>query len=83
MRTRTTLALLSVALLAVAVGLFFHKGTLIWDPSVYYFSAIPNEMDPTTAVITMIGAVFFSLLGAFIPAARAADIDPVRALRYE
>jgi len=75
--------LLSVALLLVAVGLHFHQGTLIWDPSVYYFSTIPNEIDPSTAVITMIGAVFFSLLGAFIPAARAADIDPVRALRYE
>jgi len=75
--------LLSVSLLAIAIGLFFHKGTLIWDPSVYYFSEIPSEMDPPTVVITMIGAVFFSLLGAFIPAARAADIDPVRALRYE
>ena len=76
-------SLLTMALMVTGVGLFFHKGTLIWDPSVYYFSTIPNEMDRTTVIITMIGAVFFSLLGAFIPAARAADIDPVRALRYE
>jgi lipoprotein-releasing system permease protein len=76
-------SLLSIALLLTAIGLLLHEGTLIWDPSVYYFSVIPNEMDPNTAMITMIGAVFFSLLGAFIPAARAADIDPVRALRYE
>ncbi len=76
-------SLLGAALLVTAIGLLFHKGTLIWDPSVYYFSTIPNEMDPTTVVITMIGAIFFSVLGAFIPAARAADIDPVRALRYE
>lgn len=75
--------LLSVTLLLIAVGLLFHHGTTIWDPSVYYFSVIPNRMDMSTAIITMIGAVFFSLLGAFIPAARAADIDPVRALRYE
>jgi lipoprotein-releasing system permease protein len=76
-------SLLAAALFAAGVGLYFHKGTLIWDPSVYYFSRIPNEIDPDTAIITMIGAVFFSLLGAFIPAARAADVDPVRALRYE
>ena len=56
---------------------------MIWDPSVYYFVKIPNTMDSQTAVITMIGAVIFSLLGAFIPAAKAADTDPVKALRYE
>ena len=34
-------------------------------------------------IVTMIGAVVFSILGAAIPAAKAADTDPVRALRYE
>ena len=60
-----------------------QRGTLIWDPSVYYFDEIPNQLDWFTAVTTMIGAVLFSLLGAFLPAARAADTDPVKALRYE
>ncbi|MCP3904598.1 MAG: lipoprotein-releasing system transmembrane subunit, LolC/LolE family, partial [Planctomycetes bacterium] len=64
-------------------ALLLHRGTLIWDPSVYYFSEIPNSMDVVTAVTTMIGAVIFSVLGAFIPAMKAADTDPVRALRYE
>jgi len=40
-------------------------------------------MDVGTAVFTMVGAVVFSLIGAFIPAAKAADTDPVTALRYE
>lgn len=76
-------SLLAVVLTGVAVALMFHRGTLIWDPSVYYFSEIPNEVDMLTAITTMIGAVIFSVLGAFIPAAKAADTDPVRALRYE
>jgi lipoprotein-releasing system permease protein len=76
-------ALITIVLTGLGVGLMFHKGTLIWDPSVYYFSEIPNTMDPFTAVTTMIGAVIFSVLGAFFPAAKAADTDPVRALRYE
>ena len=58
-------------------------GVVIWDPSVYYFTEIPNQVDHTSAVITMVGAVVFSLLGAFLPAAKAADTDPALALRYE
>ena len=44
---------------------------------------IPNQIDMTTAITTMIGAVLFSLVGAAVPAAKAADTDPVQALRYE
>ena len=58
-------------------------GITIWDPSVYYFTVIPNQVDLASAAITMIGAVVFSLVGAFLPAAKAADTDPVQALRYE
>ncbi len=67
----------------VGCGLLAHRGTLIWDPAVYYFSSIPSQIDWLTAGITWIGAVVFSVLGASVPAAKAADIDPVRALRYE
>jgi len=72
-----------VALAGVATGLFLHQGFVVWDPSVYYFSRIPSQVDWFTAWITVAGAIVFSVLGASVPAARAADIDPVRALRYE
>ncbi len=73
---------------AVTLGLLgsvlvTHRGTLIWDPAVYYFSRIPDQVDWLTAAVTWVGAVVFSVLGASVPAAKAADIDPVRALRYE
>ena len=79
-------ALVTGTLALTFVGILMLKqvgGVVIWDPSVYYFSEIPNELDRQAAVITMIGAVGFSLVGAFLPAAKAADVDPVRALRYE
>lgn len=73
----------TLALAGVATALFFHRGFLIWDPSVYYFSRIPSEMDWVTAGTTVIGGIIFSIVGASIPAAHAADTDPVQSLRYE
>jgi lipoprotein-releasing system permease protein len=58
-------------------------GLVIWDASVYYFSVIPNQVDWPSSIVTVCGAVFFCLLGAVIPAAKAADTDPVKALRHE
>ena len=58
-------------------------GLVIWDASVYYFSHIPNDVDWNAAIVTSIGAVVFCLIGAAIPSAKAADIDPVKALRHE
>ena len=56
---------------------------VIWDPAVYYFAEPPNRMDWWTALTTAIGAVVFSVVGAVYPAARAADVDPVEALRHD
>jgi ABC-type lipoprotein release transport system permease subunit len=74
--------LATLVFMLAGTGLLFHRGTLIWDPSVYYFSHIPDQVDWWTAGLTVIGAIVFSVIGAAIPAARAADTDPVEALRY-
>ena len=58
-------------------------GLVIWDASVYYFANIPNEVDWPSSLVTVFGAVLFCLIGAVIPAAKAADTDPVKALRHE
>ncbi|MHC5004444.1 MAG: ABC transporter permease [Planctomycetota bacterium] len=80
-------SLVTITLLATGSIILLVKyvvgGVVIWDPSVYYFTEIPNQLDHDSAILTMIGAVVFSLLGAFLPAAKAADTDPVKALRYE
>ena len=55
----------------------------IWDPSVYYFTEIPNKVDPAQAATVLIGGVIFSVFGALLPALRAAWMDPVKALRFE
>jgi lipoprotein-releasing system permease protein len=58
-------------------------GLSLWDPKVYYFTKIPSEVDPIHAAIVGAGALVFSLLGALLPAIRAARMDPVKALRFE
>ncbi len=58
-------------------------GLTIWDPAVYYFFTIPNRVDPSHAAIVWAGGVLSCFVGAFIPAVRAANMRPVRALRFE
>jgi lipoprotein-releasing system permease protein len=79
-----SLVTLALLITTSAVAWLIHiGGVLIWNPEVYYFSEIPNTVDLNSALFTMAGAVLFSLIGAFLPAAKAADVDPVRALHYE
>ena len=69
------------------IGIITQKLTgervLIWDPRVYYFSVIPNTVDPAKAAFVIVGGILSSVLGAIIPAWRAAAMHPVKALRFE
>ncbi len=80
-------SIVTITLIGTGVVILVVKyvtgGVVIWDPAVYYFTVIPNQVDRESAMFTMVGAVVFSVLGAFLPAAKAADTDPVTALRYE
>lgn len=58
-------------------------GIVIWDPKVYYFSVIPNRVEPMKAVIVMTSGVVASVVGALVPALKAAYMDPVKAIRFE
>ncbi len=58
-------------------------GLTLWDPKVYYFSELPHHVEPEKAVIVVVGAVVFSVVGALVPALRAASYDPVKSLRFE
>ncbi|MAE66072.1 MAG: hypothetical protein CMJ18_17515 [Phycisphaeraceae bacterium] len=58
-------------------------GFTMWDPSIYFFDRIPARLDPVEVPIIMFCAVLAGLVGAVVPAVRAARLDPVEALRYE
>ncbi|CAG0969575.1 Lipoprotein-releasing system transmembrane protein LolE [Phycisphaerales bacterium] len=58
-------------------------GLVIWDPKVYYFTVIPNRVEPLDAGVVFVCGILACGLGAFIPALRAAWMNPVAALRNE
>lgn len=58
-------------------------GIVVWDPAVYVFFRIPNEVEAWKVAAVMGSGILSSVLGALIPAVRAAWMDPVRALRFE
>lgn len=55
----------------------------IWDPAVYYFSEIPSEVSPRRVAVVLGGGLLFAVLGALVPAVRAARYHPVKALGFE
>ena len=58
-------------------------GTTLFDPTIYFLSRIPAEMDPREVAFVVILALSLSFLATLYPSWRAARLDPVEALRYE
>jgi ABC-type lipoprotein release transport system permease subunit len=60
-----------------------RMGIVIWSPETYQFDTIPNHMNPQTVAWILAVAVLSALVGALVPAVRAARMEAVEALRYE
>jgi lipoprotein-releasing system permease protein len=55
----------------------------IWNAKTYVFDTIPNTMDRHDVIVIISVAILSSVLGALVPALRAARMNPVEALRWE
>ncbi|MEY2550432.1 MAG: lipoprotein-releasing system permease protein, partial [Verrucomicrobiota bacterium] len=58
-------------------------GIEVFPKQVYQFSRLPAEVIPRDVATICIGAFLICCVFAFLPAYRAAGLDPVNALRYE
>ncbi len=58
-------------------------GTTLMDPSVYYLTRLPADIDPQETIGIVVMALTLSILATLYPSWRASKLDPVEALRYE
>lgn len=58
-------------------------GVAIFPPEVFFLSTLPSKTDPVEVAVVVGLALGLSFLATLYPAWRAAQYDPVEALRYE
>ncbi len=58
-------------------------GWRVWNREIYAFDEIPSRVRAEDMVTIVLAAIVASVIGALIPAIRAAKMNPVEALRYE
>jgi lipoprotein-releasing system permease protein len=58
-------------------------GATVWDAETRFISEIPSKVDSSEVIAVTVVALVLSLLATIFPALRAANTDPVKALKYE
>ena len=68
---------------SISAFLKARYGLDLFPEDIYRFDEIPIDVQPDFVVAVCAGAILFALLGALLPALRAATLDPVESLHHE
>ncbi|MBE7731595.1 ABC transporter permease [Devosia faecipullorum] len=68
---------------AIRASISDFLGVTLFPPEVFFLSSLPSRVDPVEVTVVVCMALGLSFLATLYPAWRAAQYDPVEALRYE
>jgi len=68
---------------AIKNAVSWISGTTVFDPSVYYLTKLPAEINPHETGGIVLMALALSVLATIYPSWKASRLDPVEALRYD
>jgi lipoprotein-releasing system permease protein len=75
--------LLATNIAAITAAVESALGMKLFDPSVYFISELPADLQGLDVALVVIASFVLSLLATLYPAWRAARIAPAEVLRYE
>ena len=72
------------AVLGLVIAVLFDSGRLIQlDASVYFIDHLPIKVNPLDFIIIVLASLAVATLATLYPSRRAADLNPVEAIRHE
>ena len=75
--------LIALNIAGITASIESALGVKLFDPSVYFISQLPAELQWFDVLVVVLASLLLSLLATLYPAWRAASVAPAEVLRYE